>query len=98
MEDDMTDHTLTPEVYGPDHANPQGLARAKAPMDAADRKRIKAENTALSKARTYLGFASDSLHLARFDASTRALMRSMAIDELRTACAALGYDMVKRDD
>jgi uncharacterized membrane protein YidH (DUF202 family) len=87
-----------PELYGPDHAHPQGLARAKAAMDAADRARIEAENTTLSKARTYLGFASDHLHLARFDASIRALMRSMAIDDLRTACAALGYDLVKRDD
>ena len=93
----MTDPTLTPEVYGPDHANPQGLARAKAAMDAADRKRIEAENTALSKARTYIGFASDHLHLARFDAGDRAIMRSMAIDDLRTACDALGYDLVKRD-
>ena len=87
-----------PELYGPDHAHPQGLARAKAAMASADKARIKAENTALSKARTYLGFASDHLHLALFDASNRALMRSMAIDELRTACAALGYDLVKRDD
>lgn len=86
------------ELYGPDHAHPQGLARAKAAMDAADRARREAENTALSKARTYLGFASDHLHLALFDASNRALMRSMAIDELRTATAALGYDLVKRDD
>ena len=31
----MTDPTLTPEVYGPDHAHPQGLAAAKASMDAA---------------------------------------------------------------
>jgi len=82
-----------PEVYGPDH--PDGLARA---MEAADRKRIEAENTALSKARTYLGFASDHLHLARFDASNRDFWRSMAIDKLRTACAALGYDLVDRDD
>jgi len=94
MEADMTNPTLTPEVYGSDHAHPDGLARAKAAMEAAD----EADNYALSKARTYLGFASDHLHLARFDASIRALMRSMAIDELRTACAALGYDLVKRDD
>ena len=94
----MTDPTLTPEVYGPDHAHPQGLARAKAAMDAADRKWIEAENTALSKARTYLGFASDHLHLALFDASNRALMRSAAIDELRRAAEFLGYDLVKRDD
>lgn len=85
----MTDPTLTPEVYGPDHANPQGLARAKAAIDAADRKRIEAENTALFRARTYIGFASDHLHMARFDVSNRALMRSMAIYELRTASAAL---------
>ena len=82
-----------PEVYGPDH--PDGLARA---MEAADRKRIEADNTALSKARTYIGFASDHLHLARFDVSNRALMRSMAIDDLRVAAATLGYDLVKRDD
>ena len=94
----MTDPTLTPEVYGPDHAHPQGLARAKAAMDAADRKWIEAENTALSKARTYLGFARDHLHLALFDARIRAPMRSTAIDDLRTACTTLGYDMVKRDD
>lgn len=94
----MTDPTLTPEVFGPDHAHPDGLARAKAAMEAADKARIKVENTALSKARTYLGFARDHLHLALFDAHIRALMRSMAIDELRTACAALGYDLVKRDD
>lgn len=87
-----------PELYGPDHAHPQGLARAKAAMEAADKARTKVENTALSKAHTYLRFASDHLHLALFDASNRALMRSMAIDELRTATAALGYDMVKRDD
>ena len=87
-----------PELYGPDHAHPQGLARAKAAMDAADRARREAENTALSKARTYIGFASDHLHMARFDTSNRALMRSMAIDDLRTACTTLGYDLVKRDD
>ena len=85
-----------PELYGPDH--PDGLARAKAAMDAADKARIEADNAALLKARTYLGFASDHLHLARFDASIRALMRSTAIDDLRTACTTLGYDMVKRDD
>ena len=85
-----------PELYGPDH--PDGLARAKAAMDAADKARIEADNTALSKARTYLGFASDYLHLARFDAINRAIMRDMAIDDLRVACAALGYDLVKRDD
>lgn len=94
----MTDPTLTPEVYGPDHAHPDGLARAKAAMASADNAQIEAENTALSKARTYIGFASDHLHLARFDASNRALMRSMAIDDLRVAVAALGYDLVKRDD
>ena len=94
----MTDPTLTPEVYGPDHAHPDGLARAKAAMEAADKARTKVENTALSKARTYLGFASDHLHLALFDASNRTTLRSMAIYELRTACAALGYDLVKRDD
>lgn len=94
----MTDPTLTPEVYGPDHAHPQGLARAKAAMDAADRKRIEADNYALSKALTYLEFAKDDLLLARYDASNRALMRSMAIDDLRVAVAALGYDLVKRDD
>ena len=31
----MTDPTLTPEVYGPDHANPDGLAVAKARADSA---------------------------------------------------------------
>ena len=87
----MTDPTLTPEGYGPDC--PDGLA-----MEAADKARDKAENTALSKAHTYLRFASDSLHLALFDASNRTTLRSMAIDELRTATAALGYDLVKRDD
>lgn len=85
-----------PEVYGTDHAD--GLARAKAAMDAADRARIEAENTTLLKARTYLGFASDCLHLARFCAGSRTTLRSMAIDKLRTACAALGYDLVERDD
>ena len=94
----MTDPTLTPEVYGPDHAHPDGLARAKAAMEAADKARTKVENTALSKARTYLGFASDSLHLARFDVSDRTTLRRIAIDDLRTACATLGYDLVKRDD
>lgn len=92
----MTDPTLPPEVYGPDHAD--GLARAKAAMEAADRKRIDAEKTAMSNARTHLGFARDYLLLSRFDASNRAIMRSMAIDDLRTACATLGYDLVKRDD
>ena len=87
-----------PELYGPDHAHPQGLARAKAAMDAADKARIEAENTTLSKARTYLGFARDHLHIALFDTNNRALMRSMAIDDLRTACDAIGYDLVKRDD
>ena len=87
-----------PELYGPDHAHPQGLARAKAAMDAADRARREAENTALSKARTYLGFARDHLHLARFDVRNLDFWRSMAIGDLRTACTTLGYDMVKRDD
>ena len=87
-----------PEVYGPDHAHPQGLARAKAEMDAADRKRIEADNTALLKARAQLAVASDYLHIALFDTNSRTIMRSMAIDKLSTAAAALGYDMVKRDD
>ena len=82
-----------PEVYGPDH--PDGLARA---MEAADRKRIEADNAALLKARAYLGFARDYLHIALFDTNSRTIMRSMAIDKLSTAAAALGYDMVKRDD
>ena len=33
----MTDPILTPEVYGPDHANHSGLAAAKAAMDASRR-------------------------------------------------------------
>ena len=82
-----------PEVYGPDH--PDGLARA---MEAADRKRIEADNAALLKARAYLGFARDYLHIALFDTNNRTLMRSMAIDDLRVAAATLGYDLVKRDD
>ena len=94
----MTDPTITPEVYGPDHAHPDGLARAKAEMDAADRKRIEADNAALLKARAYLGFARDYLHIALFDTNNRTLMRSMAIDDLRVAAATLGYDLVKRDD
>ena len=85
-----------PELYGPDH--PDGLARAKAAMDAADKARIEAENTALFKARTYLGFASDHLHLAWFDVRNLDFWRSMAIDDLRVAAATLGYDLVKRDD
>ena len=67
-------------------------------MDAADRKRIEADNAALLKARAYLGFARDYLHIALFDTNSRTIMRSMAIDKLSTAAAALGYDMVKRDD
>lgn len=94
----MTNPTLTPEVYGADHANPQGLARAKAAMDAADKARIEAENAAMSRARAYLDLASDDLLLARSDLSNRTLMRRMAIDDLRVAVAALGYDLVKRDD
>ena len=94
----MTDPTLTHEVYGPDHAHPDGLARSKAAMDAADKARIEADNTALSKARTYIDLASDDLHRARFDVSNRALMRDMAISDLRRAAATLGYDLVKRDD
>ena len=94
----MTDPTLTPEVFGPDHAHPDGLARAKAAMEAADRKRIEAENAALSKARTYLDLAKDDLLIARFDLSNRDFRRSMAIDELRRAAEFLGYDLVKRDD
>lgn len=31
----MTDPTLTPEVYGPDHASPSGLAVAKSRADSA---------------------------------------------------------------
>ena len=92
----MTDPTLTPEVYGPDHAD--GLAREKAAMEAADRKRIEADNYALSKALTYLDLAKDDLLLARYDVSIRDFRRSTAIDELRRAAAALGYDLVKRDD
>jgi len=84
-----------PEVYGTDHAD--GLARAKAEMDTADRKR-RAETDALTEARCHLALASDCLHLARFCAGSRTTLRSMAIDKLRTACAALGYDLVERDD
>ena len=85
-----------PELYGPDH--PDGLARAKAEMDAADRKRIEADNAALLKARAQLAVASDYLHIALFDTNSRTIMRSMAIDKLSTAAATLGYDLVKRDD
>ena len=96
MEADMTDPTLTPEVYGPDC--PDGLALAKAAMASADSRRIEAENTAMSRARAYLDLAKDDLLIARFDLSNRDFRRSMAIDDLRAACAALGYDLVKRDD
>lgn len=87
-----------PELYGPDHAHPDGLARAKAAMDAADKARSEAENTALSKAHTYLDLAKDDLLLARYDVSIRDFRRSTAIDELRRAAEFLGYDLVKRDD
>ena len=94
----MTDPTLTPEVYGPDHAHPDGLARAKAAMDAADKARIEADNTALSKARTFIDLASDDLHRARHVVGLRAFYLGYALESMQRAVELLGYDLVKRDD
>jgi hypothetical protein len=85
-----------PEVYGPDH--PDGLARAKAEMDTADRKRIEAETDAISLASDFLEEARDNLNLSLLDIPSRASLRDMAISDLRRAAATLGYDLVKRDD
>ena len=85
-----------PELYGPDH--PDGLARAKAEMDAADRKRIEADNTALSKARTFIDLASDDLHRARHVVGLRAFYLGYALESMQRAVELLGYDLVKRDD
>ena len=82
-----------PEVYGPDH--PDGLARA---MEAADRKRIEADNTALSKARTFIDLASDDLHRARHVVGLRAFYLGYALESMQRAVELLGYDLVKRDD
>ena len=98
MEADMTDPTLTHEVYGPDHAHPDGLARAKAAMDAADKARIKVENTALFRARTFIDLASDDLHRARHVVGLRAFYLGYALESMQRAVELLGYDLVKRDD
>ena len=87
----MTDPTLTPEGYGPDC--PDGLA-----MAAADAARDKAERDQLSIARSRLAMAADNLHLAYFIPGDCHLWHGQAIRNLQTACAALGYDLVKRDD
>lgn len=94
----MTDPTLTPEVFGPDHAHPDGLARAKAAMEAADRKRIEAENTALFRARTFIDIASGNLDMARHVVGTRAFYLGYALESMQRAVEFLGYDLVKRDD
>ena len=94
----MTDPNLNPEVYGPDHAD--GRARAKAAMDAADKARREAENDVLSRASDLLGDVSDYLHLASFSRRVedqRAFYLGHALESLRTACAVLGYYLVKRD-
>lgn len=92
----MTDPTLPPEVYGPDHAD--GLARAKAAMEAADKACAKADTDAISLASDFLEEARDNLNLSLLDSPSRASLCDMAISDLRRAAEFLGYDLVKRDD
>ena len=92
----MTDPT--PEVYGTDHAHPDGLATAKAAMASADKARIEAENTALFRARTFIDLASDDLHRARHVVGLRASYLEYALESMQRAAELLGYDLVKRDD
>lgn len=41
---------------------------------------------------------TDPIEPEKIIPSNRDFWRSTAIDDLRTACTTLGYDMVKRDD
>ena len=88
----MTDPTLTPEIYGSDHAHPQGLAAAKASMDAAPMNEL----DHLSHAMTYLGFARDELLLATRSVSGRAYHRNDAIKCLHIAADRLGLRVLPK--
>lgn len=88
----MTDPILTPEIYGSDHANPDGLAAAKASM----------ANNAVrtcspSHARSYLAFACDDLLLSVLGSrDTAKAYQASAVDHLRTAAEHLGYTLTPR--
>lgn len=88
----MTDPTLTPEIYGADHANPQGLAAAKASMDAAPMN----EFDRLSHAMTYLGFARDALLLATRRDGSRDHHHADAIANLHIAADRLGLRVLPK--
>lgn len=88
----MTDPILTPEIYGSDHANPDGLAAAKAGM----------ANNAVrtcspSHARSYLAFARDDLLLSVLGSrDTAEAHRASAVDHMRIAAEYLGYTLTPR--
>lgn len=89
----MTDPTLTPEVYGPDYANPSGLAVAKAAADSAA-KRGPIGGVDLARARGFAGDIGDRCIVAYWmDAQGRdiAFHRAGAITSLRALADLFGY-------
>ena len=50
-------------------------------------------------AKTYLGYARDGLHVAAFvEPERRAFWLNEAVEDMRKAADALGYDLVPQDD
>ena len=85
-----------PEVYGPDHAHPDGLARAKAAMDAASKQDLNLASIALTVAARYCSSAVEFDSIG--DIRRRRTMIAGTVSMVSVAAAALGYDLVKRDD
>lgn len=92
----MTDPILTPEVYGPDHANANGLAAVKAAMDAIPK--VKPE---WYGAKYHAGVIADECVAAMWrsemhDADVSGHRRRV-IDHLTRIADLFGFDLVERD-
>jgi hypothetical protein len=97
----MTDPILTPEVYGPDHANANGLAAAKAAMDAVSSRH---PNETFFNRLDYVRVACDASTIVHGCTAaywvetdtTRAFHHCEAVKSLRAIADRFGFDLVER--
>lgn len=90
----MTDPTLTPEVYGPDHASPSGLAVAKARADSAAKREPIASVLPSSVMHNTARYLADHCLVAFWmetDGRDASYFRGRARDDLHLLADLFGY-------
>ena len=99
----MTDPILTPEVYGDDYKNPQGIAVAKARMASVEprKQRELPRGTALVTIQIRAAEVSESAVVAYWleshgDKGTFDYHRNKMVEKLREVADLLGFDLVAR--